>query len=108
MIDGDFVGEELFKDIPCDFDNIFGIHMGAILQTANNKQKDIPPLFSHLNPINITATDIEETSDIFEDLDKNEPELIQRQLNTRPVIDDALFPQRGSHMFLSLFELGFS
>lgn len=86
-----FIHKHLLENELRNPNDILRIDMGSILKTANCKQKNILPWVLHLNPINVDGTNIEETSDIFENANKNETELLKSALNTCSVISRLLF-----------------
>ena len=77
MVDCDLLIKKLFKNVSRYLDNIFRVHVRAILKTTNNEQENVSSFLGHLDPINVTSTDIEKAPDIFEDFNKNESELFQ-------------------------------
>lgn len=62
---------ELGKDIFTHFYYVFRFDEGTVLQAAYYQQEDIFPHRLHLNSINIDSSDLEETSDIFENINEN-------------------------------------
>lgn len=96
---------QLSENVFAHLHDVLRLYIGAVLKTENDKKEDIASGGHHLDSIYVGPSHFEKASNVFEDIDENESELIQRLVHASLIVDQFLFKIRNHKISLSLSQL---